>query len=79
LQHIWLSSIASTSYSSSPSTRVVGGGGDGIRNCGGQLDHGEDGVKAAEVVREFEVVCAMADTSIDDKGAQTSVREFRRL
>jgi hypothetical protein len=51
---------------------------DGIRNRGGQLDHGEDGVKAAEVVREFEAVCAMADTSIDDKGAQTSVREFRR-
>jgi hypothetical protein len=51
---------------------------DGIRNCGGQLDHREDGVKAAEVVGEFEAVCAMADTSVDDKGAQTSVREFRQ-
>jgi hypothetical protein len=51
---------------------------DGIRNCRGQLDHGEDGVKVAEVVREFEAVCAMADTSVDDKGAQMSVREFRR-
>jgi hypothetical protein len=35
----------------------------------GQLDYGEDGVKAAEVVREFEVVCTMADASFDDKGA----------
>jgi hypothetical protein len=42
---------------------------DGIRNCGGQLDHGEDGVKAAEVGREFKVVCAMANTSFDDKEA----------
>jgi hypothetical protein len=42
---------------------------DGIRKCGGQLDHGEDGVKAAEVGREFKAVCAMADTSFDDKGA----------
>jgi hypothetical protein len=51
---------------------------DGIRNCRGQLDHGEDRVKVAEVVREFEVVCAMANTSINDKGAQTSAREFRQ-
>jgi hypothetical protein len=35
----------------------------------GQLDHGEDGVKTAKVVREFKVVCAMADASFDDKGA----------
>jgi hypothetical protein len=42
---------------------------DGIRKRGGQLDHGEDGVKVAEVGREFKVVCAMADTSFDDKGA----------
>jgi hypothetical protein len=42
---------------------------DGIRRCSGQLDHGEDGVKAAEVVRESKVVCAMTDTSFDDKGA----------
>jgi hypothetical protein len=42
---------------------------DGIRRCRGQLDQGEDGVKAAEVVREGKVVCAMADTSSDDKGA----------
>jgi hypothetical protein len=42
---------------------------DGIRNCGRQLDYGENGVKAAEVVREFEAVCAMADASFDDKGA----------
>jgi hypothetical protein len=42
---------------------------DRIRGRGGQLDHGEDGVKAAEVVREFKAVCAMADASFNDKGA----------
>jgi hypothetical protein len=42
---------------------------DRIRRRRGQLDHGEDRVKAAEVVREFKAVCAMADTSFDDKGA----------
>jgi hypothetical protein len=42
---------------------------DGIRKRGGQLDHGEDGVKAAEVGRESKAVCAMADTSYDEKGA----------
>jgi hypothetical protein len=42
---------------------------DRIRRGRGQLDHGEDGVKAAKVVREFEVVCTMADASFDDKGA----------
>jgi hypothetical protein len=39
---------------------------DGIRRRRGQLDHGEDGVKVAEVVRESKVVCAMANTSLDD-------------
>jgi hypothetical protein len=42
---------------------------DGIRRCRGQLDHREDGVKAAEVVRESKVVCAMADASFHNKGA----------
>jgi hypothetical protein len=42
---------------------------DGIRKRRGQLDHGEDGVKAVEVGREFKAVCAMANTSFDDKGA----------
>jgi hypothetical protein len=42
---------------------------DGISRHRGQLDYGEDGVKVAEVVREFEAVCAMADASFDDKGA----------
>jgi hypothetical protein len=42
---------------------------DGIREHGGQLDRGEDRVKAAEVVREFKAVCALADTCFDDKGA----------
>jgi hypothetical protein len=42
---------------------------DGIRERGGQFDSGEDRVKVTEVVREFNAVCAMADTSFDDKGA----------
>jgi hypothetical protein len=42
---------------------------DGIRERGGQFDHGEDGVKAVEVVREFKAVCALADASFDDKGS----------
>jgi hypothetical protein len=42
---------------------------DRIRRGRGQLDHREDGVKTAEVVREFKVVCAMADASFNDKGA----------
>jgi hypothetical protein len=42
---------------------------DGIRERGGQLDRGEDGVKAAELVREFKVVCALADAGFDDKWA----------
>jgi hypothetical protein len=42
---------------------------DGIRMHEGQLDHREDGVKAAEVGGQSEVVCAMADTGFDDKGA----------
>jgi hypothetical protein len=46
---------------------------DGIRRCGGQFDHRENGVKAAEVGGQSEAVCAMANTSFDDKGAQASV------
>jgi hypothetical protein len=42
---------------------------NGIREHGGRFDCGEDGVKAAEVVREFEAVCALADASFDDKGS----------
>jgi hypothetical protein len=41
---------------------------DGIRKHRGQLDHREDGVKAAEVGRESKAVCAMAGTSFDKKG-----------
>jgi hypothetical protein len=33
---------------------------DGIKRCGGQLDHKEDGVKVAEMVREGKVVCVRA-------------------
>jgi hypothetical protein len=40
-----------------------------IRRGRGQLDYGKDGVKVAEVVREFEVVCTMADARFGDKGA----------
>jgi hypothetical protein len=35
----------------------------------GQLDHGEDGVKAAEVGGQSKAVCTMADTGFNDKGA----------
>jgi hypothetical protein len=42
---------------------------DGIRERGRQLDHREDGVKAAEIGREGKVVYAMANTSFDDKEA----------
>jgi hypothetical protein len=42
---------------------------DGIRRCRGQLDHREDRVKMVEVVREGKAVCAMADTSFNDKWA----------
>jgi hypothetical protein len=42
---------------------------DGIRECGRQLDHREDGVKAAEIGREGKAVCAMANTTFNDKGA----------
>jgi hypothetical protein len=42
---------------------------DGIRERRRQLDHGEDRVKAAELGRESKAVCAMADTSFNDKGA----------
>jgi hypothetical protein len=42
---------------------------DGIWRCRGQLDHRDDEVKTAEVGRERKVVCTMADTSFDNKGA----------
>jgi hypothetical protein len=42
---------------------------DGIRKRGRQSDRGEDGVKAAKVGRESKAVCAMPDTSFDNKGA----------
>jgi hypothetical protein len=42
---------------------------DRIWRCRGQLDHRENRVKVAEMVREFKVVCAMANASFDDKGA----------
>jgi hypothetical protein len=42
---------------------------NGIRDRRGQFDRGEDRVKAVEVVREFQAVCAVADASFDDKGA----------
>jgi hypothetical protein len=42
---------------------------DGIGMRKGRLDHGEDWVEAAEVGGESEVICAMADTGFNDKGA----------
>jgi hypothetical protein len=42
---------------------------DRIRRHRGQVDHREDGVKVAKVVREFKAVCAMANASFDNKGA----------
>jgi hypothetical protein len=42
---------------------------DGIRKRRGQIYHREDGVEAAEVGEKREVVCAMADTGFDGKGA----------
>jgi hypothetical protein len=42
---------------------------DRIRRCRGQLDHREDRVKVAEMVREFKAVCARANTSFNNKGA----------
>jgi hypothetical protein len=42
---------------------------DRIRKHGGQLDHGENGVKMAEVGGEREVVCTMADMRFNNKGA----------
>jgi hypothetical protein len=46
---------------------------DGIRRRGGQFDHREDGVKAAEVGGQSEAVYTMANTGFDNKGAQTLV------
>jgi hypothetical protein len=42
---------------------------DRIRRRRGHLDHWEDWVKAAKMMREFKAVCAIADASFDDKGA----------
>jgi hypothetical protein len=42
---------------------------DGIREYGGQLDHREDSIKVAGIGRESKVICTMADTSFNDKGA----------
>jgi hypothetical protein len=42
---------------------------DGIRMCKGQLDHGEDGVEAAEVGGESEAICTMVNTGFDNKRA----------
>jgi hypothetical protein len=42
---------------------------DGIGMHNGHLDHREDRVEAAEVGGKSEVVCAMANTGFNDKGA----------
>jgi hypothetical protein len=42
---------------------------DGIGMRKGQLDHRKDWVEAVEVSGKSEVVCAMANTGFNDKGA----------
>jgi hypothetical protein len=42
---------------------------NGIWMRDGQLDHGEHGVKAAEVAGESKAICASADAHFDDKEA----------
>jgi hypothetical protein len=42
---------------------------DGIWMRNRQFDHGEHGVKAAEVGRERKAICTSADARFDDKGA----------
>jgi hypothetical protein len=42
---------------------------DGIWMRDRQFDHGEHGVKAAEVGRESKAICASADAHFDDKWA----------
>jgi hypothetical protein len=42
---------------------------DGIWMHDRQIDHGEHGVKAAEVGRESKAIYALADARFDDKGA----------
>jgi hypothetical protein len=42
---------------------------DGIWMRDRQFDHGEHGMKAAEVGRESKTICASADARFDDKGA----------
>jgi hypothetical protein len=42
---------------------------DGIWVRNRQFDHGEHGVKAVEVGRKSKIICTMADTGFDDKGA----------
>jgi hypothetical protein len=42
---------------------------DGVRRRWRQLDHKEDGVKAAELGGQSWAVCTKADTGFDDKGA----------
>jgi hypothetical protein len=37
--------------------------------CDRQFDHGEHGVKVAEVGRESKAICASADAHFNDKGA----------
>jgi hypothetical protein len=42
---------------------------DGIRIRKGQLDHGKDWVEAVEVGGGSKVVCTMANTGFNNKGA----------
>jgi hypothetical protein len=42
---------------------------DGIWMRNRQFDHGEHGIKAAEVGRKSKMICTSADACFDDKGA----------
>jgi hypothetical protein len=42
---------------------------DGIWMRDRQFDHGEHGMKAAEVGRKSQMICALADARFDDKWA----------
>jgi hypothetical protein len=51
---------------------------DGVRSCQSELDDGEDRMQSGKTWRELQTVCAMANTSLDRIGAQTTVCELYR-
>src|SRR3981189_947720 len=51
---------------------------DGVRSCQSELDDGEDRMQSGETWRKLQMVCAMANTSLDRIGAQTTVCKLYR-